>query len=474
MVNSSKTPTGKAKKGQVTVRLDSGSVKACFPRSYCNQGQIKLATGISVVDGWESKANQLQRRLQIELEDGKLDDGAGNFDLGRYQEILKEYGLQARLRLVKTEVVSSSDEQLPPKPELSLMEVWDMYCEYRKSSLKETVYKLDYCKRYPNLIKSAIKAVGESDASKIRNWLVENRSLETVKNLLSYLSKAYERAIKYGSIKHNPFEGMSNDLQQIGAKGVKQNEIELESDDDALDKNKAYTWEETQTILDYVQNNPYLSHWYSFVKFKFFTGCRTGEAIGFMNGDILWDKNQIVIRRTYSERIKKFLPTKNETIRFFPMPKDGELWNLLKSIPQGEPNEIVFKSKHNKVISGRTFNNTWHGGIKGTKGIIPALIEKNKLTKYLPPYNTRHTFITHQIFDLGRDEKVVSAWCEHSEMVSQRHYQDIADRAMQINPELPASQQAQQQSEIDLLKEQLKQQQQQMEEMKKLLQDRDK
>ncbi|MFN6477380.1 hypothetical protein [Nostoc sp. DedQUE07] len=34
MVNSSKTPTGKAKKGQVSVREDSGSVKACFPRTH--------------------------------------------------------------------------------------------------------------------------------------------------------------------------------------------------------------------------------------------------------------------------------------------------------------------------------------------------------------------------------------------------------------------------------------------------------
>ncbi|MEH2353612.1 hypothetical protein [Nostoc sp.] len=99
IINAPKTPTGKAKKGQVSVRLDSGSIKACFPRSYCNQGQIKLATGISLVDGWEAKASQLQRRLQLELEDGKLDDGCGNFDLSCYNEILKQYGLQAKLRV---------------------------------------------------------------------------------------------------------------------------------------------------------------------------------------------------------------------------------------------------------------------------------------------------------------------------------------------------------------------------------------
>ncbi|MBC1238739.1 tyrosine recombinase XerC [Nostoc sp. 2RC] len=470
MVNSAKTPAGKTKKGQVAVRPDSGSIKACFPRSYFADGkQVKLGTGINP-DDWKATASKLERRLQLELEEGKLSvEPEGIFNLGRYQEILEEYGLRAKLRVVKN--AETSDDQLPPKPELSLMEVWDMYCEYKKPSLKETVYKLDYCKRYPNLIKSAIKAVGESDASKIRNWLIENRNLETVKNLLSYLSKAYERAIKCKLIKHNPFDGMAEDLQQIGALGKKQNEIEIENDNDVLDRSKAFIWNEAETILSYVQNNPYLCHWHAFIDFKFLTGCRTGEAIAFMWGDILWDKEQIVIRRTYSERIKKFLPTKNETTRFFPMPKDGRLWKLLASIPQKENNETVFTSKHNRIISARTFNNTWRGGIDGTKGIIPTLINQGKVSKYLPPYNTRHTFISHQIFDLGRDERTVNAWCEHSQEVSRKHYQDIADRAMQINPELPANQQAQQQSEIEILKEQLRQQQ---ELINKLLQDKDK
>jgi len=87
MVNSAKTPTGKAKKGQVTVREDSGSIKACFPRThFAGDKQLKLGTGISLVDGWESTASKLQRRLQIELEDGKMTQEEGvnptNFQFG--------------------------------------------------------------------------------------------------------------------------------------------------------------------------------------------------------------------------------------------------------------------------------------------------------------------------------------------------------------------------------------------------------
>ncbi|MEH2007430.1 hypothetical protein [Nostoc sp.] len=92
-------------------------------------------------------------------------------------------------------------------------------------------------------------------------------------------------------------------------------------------------------------------------------------------------------------------------------------------------------------------------------GIFKRLLEQGSIAKILPYYNLRHTFITHQIYDLGRHEKIVNAWCEHSEDISRKHYQDTATLAMAINPEMPATNQAQQASELDLLKEQLRKQQ---------------
>ncbi|WP_335021069.1 tyrosine-type recombinase/integrase [Nostoc sp.] len=459
MINNLKTLSGKAKKGQVTVRIDSGVVKACFPRNYCNKSQIKLATGIPLGNGWEYIASKLQRKLQTELEDGELDDGEGNFNLGHYQDILKKYGLRSNLKLGKS--ILTSDQQLPPKPELSMMEIWDRYCESIKPGLKETTYAKAFSETFTNFLKSAIEATKAEDAVKIRNWLVENRNLPAVKKLISHLSKAYRFAIKGKLINYDPFDGMSDEIKQLGAKGKKQNEVETESDDDILDRSKSYSWDEVLILLESIKQT---THWYNFIKFKFLTGVRTGEAVAFMWGDVKWDSEEILIRRTYDRVTKGFYPTKTakgnqSVIRRFPLPKDGELWSLLKSIPQGKANEIVFKSKTGKIILSTTFHAVWSGAY-GNKGIIPLLIKQGKLSKYLKPYNTRHTFITHQIFDLGRDEKIVSAWCGHGEMVSQKHYQDITDRAMQINPELPATTSQQvQQSEINLLKEQLQQQQ---------------
>ncbi|MEH2032343.1 MAG: tyrosine-type recombinase/integrase [Nostoc sp.] len=470
MVNSSKTPTGKARKGQVTIREDSGSIKACFPRThFADEKQVKLATGISLVEGWEAKASQLQRRLQLELDEGKLGKADGTFNKDRYHEILFEYGFRPNLRVVKGEDVVGLDSQLPPKPELSLMEVWDMYCSFRRESLAETVYQLKFKGEYLRAIKKSLDEVGERPLE-IRNWLLENYSHSTVKRILSCLSEAYRLAIKQKIANQNLFDGMAEDIntKKKGERIIDQNK-EIESDDDVLDKSKAYTWDEAQEILKYIQNDSSkIKHYYNLIKFKFLTGCRTGEAIAIWWADVDWGRERILLRRNYNNRLKIYKSTKNDTTRMFPMPRDGELWNLLKSIPQGEPNENLFKNKAGKAINADSLQRVWHGyEASRNKGIIPELIKQGKVKKYLPCYNTRHTFITHQIFDLGRDSAIVNTWCEHSEEMSRKHYRDIAKYATQINPELPANNQ---QSEFNLLNEQLRKQQELID---KLLKDKE-
>ncbi|MEH1791226.1 site-specific integrase [Nostoc sp.] len=473
MVNSPKTPTGKAKKGQVTIRPDGACIKACFPRSPFpgEKNQVKKATGISLVDGWEDKADNLQRRLQIELDEGKLTSPSGMFILKRFNEILVEYKLRADLRIVESAVTSSG--QLPPRPELSTLEIWDMYCEYKKNrDLAITTYHQEFRGVYYRAIKQAIEAVGENNPLGVHNWLLENRNHKTAKEVLSQLSKAYRIAMKQKLVSIDLYDGMSEDIQVKRKPKVINQSDDIDSDSDILDRTKAYTWDEVQIILDYVQMN--CPHWFNYLKFKFLTGCRPGEAAGLWWNDVKWEHENIVFDRSYDYRLGIHKPTKNEHARIFPMPKDGELWKLLKSIPQGEPNDTVFKSKSGKKISSHIFQTTWLGREKSQKGIITELIRQGKLSKYLPPYNTRHTFINHQINDVGIAPHIVNDWCEHSEKVSKQCYRQTDARVVPGYGKLATSnQQVQQQSELDLLKEQLRQHQEQMEEMRKLLQDRD-
>jgi integrase len=332
--------------------------------------------------------------------------------------------------------------------------------------LRESYHKKFFQGQYKNYLKSAIEATKSEDAIKIRNWLVENRSLNHVKRLISHLSNAHQLLIRQKLISHNPYEGMFEEIGNIGAKGKTQDE--LETDNNTTDESKTYTWLEAQTILEYIENNSRIKHWYPLVKFKFLTGCRAGEAIALRWINIDWDNEKVLIRRTYDRRTKKFYPLKNdktykgEEVRRFPMPKDGELWSLLKSIPQGELSDVVLKSKTGKIIDDVVFHETWNGRPSHKKkGIIPELIKQGKLTKYLPPYNTRHTFINHAIHDLGIPEKIVCYMCGHKPDISNKHYQDEAIFMNGINPEILFSQQQfglqvmdNQKSEIELLREQ--------------------
>lgn len=446
MVNSNKLAISKTSKGKVSIYVEKGRIKARLPRQYFGGEQPRIALGMDATEANMNRAHRLAEWMTLDLQDGCFD------------ESLAKYGITSDLKLKG----NSASDQLPPKPELSLMEVWKKYSDYVKPRFKETTFDKAFLETYPNFLKSAMNATKCEDSIKIKNWLVENRSIEITRNLLSHLSKAYQLAIRHRLISFNPYDGMSEEITVKKDEGKTKDEVE--TDNDLLDKARAYTWKEAQLIIQAFQNHPRYSHYHDFVKFKFFTGCRTGEAIAFMWGDINWGKECIYFRRTHNERKRKYYNLKNavgdkELIRIFPMPKDGELWNLLKSIPQKDLNENVFKSVKGKVMWASFFNRVWKYDHQAKRnGIILDLIEKGKLSKYLPSYNTRHTFITHQVFDIGIDGKIVSYWCGHGEVVSQKHYQDIANKASQTIPSYEETDNKQQ-SELDLLKKKLEEQQ---------------
>ena len=108
------------------------------------------------------------------------------------------------------------------------------------------------------------------------------------------------------------------------------------------------------------------------------------------------------------------------------MPKNGELWNLLKSLKEENPGEVVFKSKTGKVIRAKEFARYWRGTSEvGYPGVIPRLIKQGKIRKYLPLYNTRHTFISYQINECGVPPHIVKDWCGHSEDITTNVYRQI-------------------------------------------------
>lgn len=457
--------SNKGSKGSIGVANVKGRVRLNLPRQWFGGKQEQRGLGLDWSDDNEALARRVAKRLELDFQEGKLSNPDGNFNEEHYQKVLTQYGIKASLRVVKGGGHIGMHDT-PQKPAISILEVWDMYCEYKKNRVAETTYKLIFQGNLKIPIAKAIAVVGE-DAIKIHNWLLSNYAHRLVKNILSHLSHAYKLAIKQKLLTHNPFEGLSENIEVNSSQKTISQEDKIDDELDLFDKSKSYSWDEAQGILEYIESDCKIEHWHPFIKFKFLTGCRSGEAIALWWCDVFWDNECIFIRRSYSESCKIYKHTKNGHKRKFPMPKNGELWNLLKSLPYGEPNNNVFLNKRGKAISQKALNKVWFGNKDNeTKGIIPTLIEHGKLTKYLPPYNTRHTFINHQINDIGIAPHIVNAWCEHSEDVSKAHYRDLDLRIIPGYGETKVNEK----SEIELLREQNKQLMERLESMEKLIQ----
>lgn len=480
-MNSCKTPTGKALRGNIGYTTNkSGMVIINMPRTWFPlvKSQIKVPLGIKYDDENYFLIDKAINRLQIALEDGRLHNPDGTLNKVIYQETLKPLGIFPNLRGVMRVIEGGKVEDIK-KQELSLLEIWDKYCEYRKPSLAITTYQLVYRGSFLSFMQDALIETNKTPLE-IRNWLIENRSIRNVQKLLVQIEKAYNFAIQ-NNLYHskNPYLGLSTDIDvKNGNKEIKQEDYKSE-DDDVLDKNKSFTWDEVEIILNYLKKHPgKFKRWYHFTAFRFFTGCRLGEAMGLWWCDVKWDSECIVFRRSYNSRIKKFKSTKNNTERIFPMPKNSRLWNLLKELKQGEDNECVFTSTNGSHLIDKVVHGYWQCRINKRKydnitysGFITELVEQGKISRYLPPYNTRHTFITHAIYDLNIPSDVISAWCEHSQEVSKKHYRDVSEYAKKFNPEQPAEGNSEK-TEVELLREMIAKQQSQIEELNKIV-DRD-
>lgn len=473
-MDSNKTPTGKALRGNIGYTTNkSGMVVVNMPRSWFPlvKSQIKVPLGIKLEKDNHSQIDKAIARLQIALEDGKLHSPDGTLNKIAYQEVLKPLNIFPNLRGVMR-VIEGGKVEAIKKEELGLLEIWDKYCEYRKPSLAITTYEITYKRKRRNCIKKAIKKAGTIPLD-IRNWIIETINLRDAKETLSLIEKAYNFAIQNNLYQsRNPYLGFSEGISKENKhKEIKQEDYK-ESDENFLDKNKAYSWDEVETILHYLKNhNGKFKQWYHFTAFRFLTGCRPGEAQALWWSDIKWKKECIVFRRSYCSLIRKFKPTKNETERLFPMPKGKRLWNLLKELKQGNDNDCVFLNQANAPFTQNSIDAYWRGFTNYRKnktyeysGFITQLVEAGKISRYLPPYNTRHTFITHAIYDLQIPPDVVNAWCEHSEEVSKKHYRDVTEYAKKFSPEIN-SQKEDEKTEVELLREMLAKQQRQIDEL---------
>ncbi|AFZ13476.1 integrase family protein [Crinalium epipsammum PCC 9333] len=416
-MNSAKTPTGKGSKGAVGLEKLNDRIRLNLPRQWFNGQQKRVSLGLS----WTKENVTFAESLAKQME---LDWLSGHFDL-----TLAKY-LPSKKQQLNNVV------DLPGKrAEMSLLELWDRWCEYRKNSgIKITTYKITYCVQYRNYIKDAEEAVGDDVIAQC-NWLIENRGKTAVINALTQLSYAHNWGIKQGFVSSNPYEDLVTELKKSKAiiKGNKRDEDGHTTDDETDEENdrRAFSLDEVEAIINAYETSKTHSYYTPLVKFLFWTGCRSGEACALRWKHIKQGLSVVSFKDSYNSKIKTTGDTKTYTNRIFRIAEGGKLHKLLKQLESErlEPensNELVFKGKTGKQVAWLNFFRTWKGA-GGYKSMISELIEQGKVKQYLKPYATRHTFITYQI-NKGMSAHTVAALVGNSADVIWKHYFDEREK----------------------------------------------
>jgi integrase len=299
---------------------------------------------------------------------------------------------------------------------MNLGDIWRYWCEYKKPLLSAGFYM----QKYESFAWNAIRAIGQDSpidintAVSLRNWLLVNRNKKDSVFLLKELENAVSKALNnklIGGI--NPFFGISQDITNVKTNSISTGNI---SSQDTLDK-KAFSPVERDKILDYFKEH-YPDH-YLFVYFRFYTGCRFGEAVELRWSDFSDDLKVVAFRRSYSFVSCTVKGTKTDKPRRFNLP-EHLMEKLAETNSERISTDLVFRNKSNSRITNATHSKRWNK-------VVKKLFESGEISVKLSMNHTRHTLISIAR-DNGNSREAVTAQLGHSGDVQDKHYRDNSDR----------------------------------------------
>ncbi|MEA5599250.1 Arm DNA-binding domain-containing protein [Rivularia sp. UHCC 0363] len=349
----SKTPTGRASKGSVSVILSNGRLQLRFhfarKRYYISTGYPDTPHHRKLA---KLKASEIEKDILYERFDPK--------DLGKYKS---EFDNRH---------ITPSSTPSPSQP--TLPQLWEKYTEFKRSSLSPSTLAKDYTK-IARCIESQLPSKSLNDAIAIRDWLVANKTANSAKRIVTQLAACCQWALKSQMISHNPFFGMASEIKIP------------KSQSDASDINP-FSLEERDKIIQSFKNNNSYNYYAPLIEFLFMSGCRPSEAVALQWKHISDDFSTIRFEQAVVEAenglvCKKGLKTQKK--RSFPA--NEKLAGLLKSIKlkdaSGETK--VFPSPKGKWIDVHNLT---------TRVWRSVLQELEDTIEYRKLYQTRHTFIT--------------------------------------------------------------------------------
>lgn len=341
----------RAKRGTVAIEEKQGKWRLRLPRTVAKDSQRYIATRLDATPENFKKAQTKAWEIEEDISKERFDTS-----LSRYQFSV-------------TPVLTVISKVTEP----NLGELWQRYSDYRQSQVAITTFKQTYQVRYLNHINN-LPSKKLEDAVAIRDYLIKNLSPKTARLMLTQLGACCSWAVRSGLIKTNPFSGMA---------------VEVEVKEKSKDDIDPFSLAEREAILNEYRTTAIkkFAHYYSFVRFLFLTGCRTGEAAALRWRHITKDCSSITFSESYSSRYKLMKDTKTGITRRFPCSPVLKEFLLSLRPDDYQPDDFVFTSVEGTPVSQ-------HFSFRYWLPLVMRLVEEGKVERYRPSYNARHTFIT--------------------------------------------------------------------------------
>ncbi len=361
-------------KGTVGVEKFRGMLRLRLPRSiFADGSQCRISLGLP-----NTPANQEIAQAKANLIQAKID--LGIFDPNK----LDEY---------------KPTKHEPPQKELpDLVQLWQQYTKAKSKTLAHSNINRDF-KRVASQLARMPKL---STAKSVRNYLVSNLSADGARRILNHLRACCKWAKDEGLIDSNPFTSLTMDRTRR-SKTI-----------------SPFTRSERDLIIEAFSQNRFYSYYTPFVKFLFWTGCRTSEAIALKWQHIDPGLTYITFAEAIVDKVRK--DTKTHKVRKFPI--NQAVRELLQAIAPEypSPDALVFPSPKGLSIDPHNFlNRAW-------KGILKTLP-----IPYRSQYHTRHTFIT-LCLENGVQVAQIAAWVGNSPSVIYSNYAGLVSTVQVPEP----------------------------------------
>lgn len=372
----------KKPKNSIKILVRGKMLSLTLPKAYC--GQIKtIALGIP-------NNSENCKFAELKAKQMEVDFVSGHFDI-----TFKKY----------------TDTLKPPSLAITIPEIYLEYINSRKSQVSVSTWKCTYRNTLNHLIDCPYKLLSES--LKLRDWAVQNRTLDTAKRILMQINAACEWAAERDIIFSNPFKGKTK------IKGKK-----------SKPKIHPFSLEEKNKIIKGFEESERFADLLPIIKFFFLTGCRTGEALALQWKHIKTDRSIIRFEEVVvlgEGGASRKTGTKQSAGRDFPC--NEQLRNLLLSIrsDKRQSTQAVFTRADGSPISHQDLRTAWYGKGK-TPGIVKQLAADSQIETYRPQYNTRHTMIS-QCLEAGVPATQIAEWVGNSAEIIFRNYAGIINRA---------------------------------------------